>query len=200
VNAQGLAIINFSQLLFFFLLLVEMKEDSLGAYPLLDFKGNPNAVDELVCFQEAQTLPLFLVQLKSGPETRLSNPPSMNLTSSPPINNHGGTLETGPPSLMTTRTAFEQFDTDTVLSYLTLQGVKLDDREQGILREQKIDGEALLAATKEDLERVGLPSGVVLKIFRVIPSSEKISRGRILFYALTVLVLLIAILLGFGLR
>jgi len=153
-----------------------------------------------VCFQEAQTLPLFLVQLKSGPGTLIADPPWMNPTASPPTNNHGGTLETGPPSSMTTRTAFEQFDTDTVLSYLTSQGVKLDDREQRILRDQKIDGEALLAARKEDLERVGLPSGVVLKIFRVIPSSEKVSRGRILFYALAVLVSLVAILLGISLR
>jgi len=36
-----------------------MKEDFLGSYPMLDFKGKPNAADELVCFQEAQTLGLI---------------------------------------------------------------------------------------------------------------------------------------------
>ena len=44
-----------------------MKDDSLSAYPLLDFRGKPNAVDELVCFQEAQTLPLFLIVPKTNP-------------------------------------------------------------------------------------------------------------------------------------
>jgi len=34
--------------------------------PLLDFKGKKNAVDELVCFQEAQTLPLFVIRLKDN--------------------------------------------------------------------------------------------------------------------------------------
>jgi len=63
VIAQGLTMINFPQSFLLFLL-VEMKEDFLGSYPLLDFKGNPNAVDELVCFQEAQTLPLFLIMPK----------------------------------------------------------------------------------------------------------------------------------------
>ena len=33
--------------------------------PMMDPVGKPNAVDELVVFQEYQTLPLFLVKLKS---------------------------------------------------------------------------------------------------------------------------------------
>jgi len=32
--------------------------------PLYPFEGQPNAADELVVFQEAQTCPLFLVTLK----------------------------------------------------------------------------------------------------------------------------------------
>jgi hypothetical protein len=32
--------------------------------PLLNGKGKGNGVDELVCFQEAQTLPLFILTLK----------------------------------------------------------------------------------------------------------------------------------------
>ena len=209
MNAQGLTRINFPQLLFFFLLLVEMEEDSLSAYPLLDFKGKPNAVDELVCFQEAQTLPLFLIVPKTNPTfTPTTVKPPFNLVSQAPLSplasstqNAGIRSSSSPPISSTmTRAAFEQFDTDMVLSYLTSQGVKLDDREQGILRDQKIDGEALLSARKDDLERAGIPTGVVLRIFRVIPSSEKVSRERILFYALAVLVSLVAILLGFGLR
>ena len=34
--------------------------------PLTTIKGAANAVDELVCFQDAQILPLFLLRLKSG--------------------------------------------------------------------------------------------------------------------------------------
>ena len=34
--------------------------------PLTNIKGAANAVDELVCFQDAQILPLFLLKLKSG--------------------------------------------------------------------------------------------------------------------------------------
>ena len=34
--------------------------------PLSTIKGAANAVDELVCFQDAQILPLFLLKLKSG--------------------------------------------------------------------------------------------------------------------------------------
>jgi len=34
--------------------------------PLTTIKGAANAVDELVCFQDAQILPLFLLKLKSG--------------------------------------------------------------------------------------------------------------------------------------
>ena len=34
--------------------------------PLTTIKGASNEVDELVCFQDAQILPLFLLRLKSG--------------------------------------------------------------------------------------------------------------------------------------
>jgi hypothetical protein len=44
------------------------------------FKGNPNAVDELVCFQEAQLLPLFLLKLKKNPTfTPAKEKPTFNL-------------------------------------------------------------------------------------------------------------------------
>jgi len=53
--------INFPHYLcFFYLFLVDLKQFP-NSNPLLDFKGKRNAVDELVCFQEAQTLPLFLI-------------------------------------------------------------------------------------------------------------------------------------------
>jgi len=50
--------------------------------PLLDFKGKANAVDELVCFQEAQTLPLFLIIPKTKPAfTPMTVKPPFNLVS-----------------------------------------------------------------------------------------------------------------------
>ena len=63
-----------------------MKENSLSAHPLLDFKGKSNAVDELVCFQEAQTLPLFLIIPKIKPAfTPTTVKPPFNLVSQAPL-------------------------------------------------------------------------------------------------------------------
>ena len=57
--------------------------------PLLDFKGKPNAVDELVCFQEAQTLPLFLIVPKTNPTfTPTTVKPPFNLVSQAPQSPH----------------------------------------------------------------------------------------------------------------
>jgi len=165
-------------LLFFFLLLVEMKEDSLGAYPLLDFKGKPNAVDELVCFQEAQTLPLFLIIPKTKPSfPSMTVKPPFNLVSqaSPsPLPSSmqsaaSGSISNTPTSSTMMRAAFENLSTQELIDYLIIQGVKLDDKEKGIFREQKIDGEALLDISKEDLERYGLPGGLATKILKRIP-------------------------------
>jgi len=161
-------------LLFFFLLLVEMKENSLSAYPLLDFKGKANAVDELVCFQEAQTLPLFLVIPKTKPTfTRMTVKPPFNLVSQPPPSPLASSTQNASSvssSLSTMkRAAFENLNPQELIDYLIAAGVKLEEEEIAIFKKQKITGEALVEATKEDLERYGLPGGVVLTVMRRIP-------------------------------
>jgi len=177
VNEQGLTTINFPQLLFFILLLVEMKEDFLGSYPMLDSKGKPNAADELVCFQEAQTLPLFLVIPKTKPTfTPTTVKPPFNLvTQAPPSplssstqNAFGGGSSSTFSSTMT-RAAFENLDTQALVDYLIEQGVKLDDQKQTIFRQQDINGEVLLDWTREDLESTGLSNGIATMIMRRIP-------------------------------
>jgi len=146
--------------------------------PLLDFKGKPTAVDELVCFQEAQTLPLFLIIPKTKPTfTPMTAKPPFNLVSQIAPSQlalgtqsaSSGSSSSTPISSTMTRAAFGKLKTQELIDYLIVQGVKLDDKEQNIFREQKIDGEALLEATKGDLERYGLPGGLVLKIARRVP-------------------------------
>jgi len=151
-------------LLFFFLFLVEMKEDSLGSYPLLDFKGKPNAVDELVCFQEAQILPLFLVVPKRVEMVTSTLAPGVSHASP------AGDLsqQTRTYSLIT-RAVFERLKTQELIDHLIAEGVELDDKEKGIFREQKITGEALIDSSKEDLVSVGIPLGVAKMILRRLP-------------------------------
>jgi len=159
-------------------LLVEMKEDSLSSYPLLDFKGNPNAVDELVCFQEAQTLPLFLIVPKTKPTfTPTPVKPPFNLVSQAPPSPLPSSMQSAPSgnssstpiSSTMTRAAFGKLETQELIDYLSVQGVKLDHQQQAIFRQQEIDGEALLDISKEDLERYGLPGGLATKILKRIP-------------------------------
>ena len=48
--------------------------------------------------------------------------------------------------------------------------VKLEEEEDmAIFKKQRIDGEALTEATKEDLQRYGLPGGLVLRIAKRVP-------------------------------
>jgi len=155
-----------------------MKNDSVSSYPPLDFKGKPNAVDELVCFQEAQTLPLFLIIPKTNPTfTPTTVKPPFNLVSlalpSPlPSGRQSASswnsLST-PTSSTMTKVAFETLETQALINYLVSQGVKLDDKEQGIFREQKINGEALTDSSIEELVSVGIPLGVAKMILRRIP-------------------------------
>ena len=146
--------------------------------PLLDFKGKPNAVDELVCFQEAQTLPLFLIVPKTKPTfAPMTVKPSLNLvthalpsplpssTQSP----SSGSSSSTPISSTMTRAAFGKLTTQALIDYLIAEGVELDDKERGIFREQKIDGEALTALSQEALERAGFLMGPAAKIMRRIP-------------------------------
>jgi len=109
------------------LLLVDMKEDSLSSYPLLDFKGKPNAVDELVCFQEAQVLPLFLVIPKTKPAFTpmivkppfnlvSQAPPSSSNTQSAPSGDSSSTLPTIPGEPVVTLSSQEIFNSFFVLA------------------------------------------------------------------------------------
>ena len=146
--------------------------------PLLDFKGKPNAVDELVCFQEAQTLPLFLIIPKTKPTfTPTTVKPPFNLVSqAPPLllpsetqSASSGSNSSTPTSSTMTRAVFEKLKTQGLIDYLVGSGVELDDSRQEIFRQQEIDGEALTGLTQEALERYGLPGGVAVKILRRIP-------------------------------
>jgi len=47
--------------------------------------------------------------------------------------------------------------------------VKLDDKEQGIFREQKINGEALTDSSIEERVSVEIPLGVAKMILRRVP-------------------------------
>ena len=155
-----------------------MKKDSLSAYPLLDFKGKPNAVDELVCFQEAQTLPLFLIIPKIKPAftpTTVKLPFNLVPEATPsrlPSSTQSAGIRSSlstPTSSTMTRAAFETLETQELIDYLIAEGVELDDQKQTIFRQQEIDGEALLDVSKEDLERYGFPGGLATKILKRIP-------------------------------
>ena len=134
----------------------------------------------MVCFQEAQTLPLFLIIPKTKPTfTPTTVKPPFNLVSqAPPLllpsetqSASSGSNSSTPTSSTMTRAVFEKLKTQGLIDYLVADGVELDDKEKGIFREQKIDGEALIEATKEDLIGFGIPGGgVVLKIMKRIPN------------------------------
>ena len=71
----------------------------------------------------------------------------------------------------TTRAAFEKLKTQVLIDHLIAEGVELEVEEIAIFREHKIDGEALIEATKDDLIGFGIPGGgVVLKIMKRIPN------------------------------
>jgi len=146
--------------------------------PLLDFKGKPNAVDELVCFQEAQTLPLFLIVPKTKPTfTPMTAKPPFNLVSQIAPSQlalgtqsaSSGSSSSTPISSTMTRAAFGKLKTQALIDYLIAEGVELDDQKQTIFRQQEIDGEVLLDWTREDLERAGFPMGLATKILKRIP-------------------------------
>jgi len=146
--------------------------------PLLDFKGKPNAVDELVCFQEAQTLPLFLIVPKTKPAfTPMTVKPPFNLISQAPQSPlpsstqsaSSGNSSSTPTSSTMSRATFGKLKTQALVDYLIAEGVELEEEEIAIFKKQKIDGEALLDISKEDLERAGFPMGLATKILKRIP-------------------------------
>jgi len=166
-----------SLLCFFIYYLVDLKQFP-NSKPLLDFKGKPNAVDELVCFQEAQTLPLFLIVPKTKPAfTPMAVKPPFNLVSQAPHSPlasstqsvSSGSSSSPPTSSNMTRAAFEKLKTQALIDYMIAEGVELDHQKQAIFRQQEIDGEGLAALPLEALERYGLPGGLAAKIMKRIP-------------------------------
>ena len=155
-----------------------MKEGSVSSYPLLDFKGKPNAVDELVCFQEGQTLPLFLIVPKTKPAfTPTTVKPPFNLVSEATSSPLASSMQSAgirsslstPTSSTMTRAAFETLETQELIDYLSVQGVKLEEEDVALFKKQRISGEALLELSRVDLERYGLPGGLVATICKRIP-------------------------------
>ena len=146
--------------------------------PLLDFMGKANAVDELVCFQEAQTLPLFLIIPKTKPTfTPTTVKPPFNLVSqAPPLllpsetqSASSGSNSSTPTSSTMTRAVFEKLKTQALLDFLIADGIELEEEDIAIFKKQRIDGEALAALSQEALERYGLPGGLAAKIMKRIP-------------------------------
>jgi len=145
--------------------------------PLLDFKGKPNAVDELVCFQEAQTLPLFLIIPKTKPTfTPMTLKPPFNLVTQAPPSSlpsnaqsaSSGSSSSTPTSSAMTRAAFEKLKVQSLIDYLTADGVELEEEDIAIFKKQRVNGEVLLEWTKVDLETC-FPKGVVTMILKRIP-------------------------------
>ena len=127
---------------------------------MTSFQGKTNAVDELVCFQEAQILPLFVVILKSTPSfTQLNVKPPFNEATQ---------IQSPLSPLPMSGADFEKLTVDQVIQYLNL-----DDRKQLIFYEQEIDGEALMNMSLETLERYGIPGGPATKILTKIPKKKK---------------------------
>jgi len=68
-----------------------------------------------------------------------------------------------------TRAQFEKLTTEALIAHLAVKELTHSEKLQAIFRDQEIDGEGLLAMTKEDLERYGVPGGVVVKVMLRIP-------------------------------
>jgi len=146
--------------------------------PLLDFKGKPNAVEELVCFQEAQTLPLFLIVPKTKPAfTPMTvKPPFHLVTQASPSqlassthSSSSGSGSSTPISSPMTRAAFGKLKTQALLDYLIADGIELEEEDIAIFKKQRFDGEALLELSRDDLVQVGFPMGLATKILKRIP-------------------------------
>jgi len=136
--------------------------------PLLDCKSKANAVDELVCFQEAQTLPLFLIVPKTKPTfTPMTEKPAFNLVSQAPPRPQTSDSATS-PSIMT-RASFEKLKSQALIDYLLAQGVDLDGQRQDFFRQQDINGGVLLDWAWEDLGSAGLSKGLATMILKRIP-------------------------------
>jgi len=159
--------------------------------PLLNWAGNPTAVDELVCFQESQTLPLFLVRLKDKPAFAptpekplfyLGRNPyarSSSFSTRRPSANRlmmtgaGSTSGQGVPAAVAETeidmATFMGFNTAEVIDHLVLVGVELQPSDKAILVKERINGEALYEFNKDSLTALGLPAGIAALITKRIP-------------------------------
>ena len=159
--------------------------------PLLDFKGKKNAVDELACFQEPQTLPLFVIRLKDNglfdsflvPSASFYELVCLFAASFTPmaekLDMNANNAPTLPPSVAPapvtatsggmTRAEFEKLTTEGLIAWFATMEVVLSDRVQSIFREQEIDGDGLTGMSKEDLVSCQVPMGVASQIMKRIP-------------------------------
>ncbi|PKC05190.1 hypothetical protein RhiirA5_421203 [Rhizophagus irregularis] len=69
----------------------------------------------------------------------------------------------------------ENWDTETLIDFLKEQNLKLDDDDLGILRKQKIDGQAFLELTKEELlaSPYNFPGGPAIKLAKEIKALKE---------------------------
>ena len=67
------------------------------------------------------------------------------------------------------RAAFVTLETQELIDYLIVQGVKLEEEEIAIFKKQKITGEAMIDSSIEELASVGIPLGVAKMVLRRIP-------------------------------
>src|SRR2546423_4717757 len=69
----------------------------------------------------------------------------------------------------------ENWDTETLIDYLKEQNLKLDDDDLGILRKQKVDGQAFLELTEEKLlaSPYNFPGGPAIKLAKEIKALKE---------------------------
>jgi hypothetical protein len=69
----------------------------------------------------------------------------------------------------------ENWDTETLIDFLKEQNLKLDDDDLGILRKQKVDGQAFLELTKEELlaSPYNFPGGPAIKLAKEIKALKE---------------------------
>ncbi len=69
----------------------------------------------------------------------------------------------------------ENWDTETLIDFLKEQNLKLDDDDLGILRKQKVDGQAFLELTEEKLlaSPYNFPGGPAIKLAKEIKALKE---------------------------
>src|SRR4051794_35390584 len=69
----------------------------------------------------------------------------------------------------------ENWDTETLINFLKEQNLRLDDDDLGILRKQKVDGQAFLELTEEKLlaSPYNFPGGPAIKLAKEIKAIKE---------------------------